>query len=90
MAGPFEEERWAFNDWGLMVEAINVFIMRGKSILSPPYILEDEALYLVRAQSLSAHPVDVERRLMLGKHAYSGSIVSLDQVDQHAVEEMLS
>jgi hypothetical protein len=90
MAGPFEEERWAFADWGMVFEGINVAIIRGHSLHLPPYPLDADGLYLARWRSMSSHPIDVERRLMLGEHVFCGGLVSLDAVGEEAVAEMLS
>lgn len=90
MAGPFEEERWSFADWGMAFEGINVAIVRGASLHGQPEPLDPEGLYLARWRSASTHPIDVERRLMLGEHVYTGALISLDTVDMSAVERMLS
>jgi hypothetical protein len=68
MAGPFEDERWAFADWGMTFDGINCCIIRGGSLHIQPYPLDPERLYLIRWRSLSSHPMDFDRRLMLGEH----------------------
>jgi hypothetical protein len=90
MAGPFEDERWAFADWGMVFEGVNVAITRGTSLFGLSDPLDPEALYLVRWRSVSVHPIDVDRRLLLGEHVYTGSLVSLDPVDDGAVARMLA
>ncbi len=90
MAGPFQEERWAFADWGMVFEGILASIIRGRSLHLQPYPLEPEGLYLIRWRAISSHPMDVERRLMLGEHVFGGALVSLDAVDESAVDIMLS
>lgn len=90
MAGPFEDERWAFADWGMMFDGINCAIIHGRSLHIQPYPLDPDALYLARWRSLSSHPIDVDRRLMLGEHVYGGRLVGLDRVEDDAVAVMLS
>jgi len=89
MAGPFEDERWAFADWGMMFDGINCAIVRGRSLHIQPCPLDPNGLYLARWRSLSSHPMDVDRRLMLGEHVYGGRLVSLDAVEESAVAVML-
>lgn len=90
MAGPFEQELWAFADWGMVFAGINVAITRGASLFGLPDRLDPDGLYLVRWQSMSRHPIDVDRRLMLGEHVYTGSVLSIDPVAHAAIATMLS
>lgn len=90
MAGSFQDERWAFADWGMMFEGTHCAIVRGRSIQLPPHPLDPEQLYLLRWRAMSSHPIDIERRLMLGEHVFTGAIVSLDAVDESAVDVMLA
>lgn len=89
MAGPFEDERWAFSDWGMVFEGINTAVLRGSALKTQPRPLNPDGLYFARWRSVSSHPMDVERRLMLGEHVFCGGLVSLDEVDEAAVAEML-
>jgi hypothetical protein len=89
MAGPFVEERWAFADWGMTFEGISIAITRGASLYGLPQAIDPAGFYLVRWRSMSLHPIDVERRLMLGEHVYTGSVVSLDPVEETAIGQML-
>lgn len=90
MAGPFEEERWAFADWGMVFEGINTAIIRGRSLHVQPYPLDPDGLYLARWRSMSSHPIDVDRRMMLGEHVITGVLHSIDPVGEDAVAIMLS
>ncbi len=89
MAGPFEEERWLFADWGMAFEGINVAILRGASLHVQPRPLDPQGLYLAKWRSMSTHPIDVERRLMLGEQVLTGGLISVDEVDASAVQRML-
>jgi hypothetical protein len=88
MAGPFDEERWAFADWGMIFEGVLTSIVRGASIHGRPEPLEPGALYLVSWRTVGIHPMDVERRLILGEHVYTGSVVRLEPADQSTLDRM--
>jgi hypothetical protein len=89
MTGPFEQERWAFADWGMTFEGVNVSIIRGESLYVQPHALDPQGLYLIRCRTMSSHPIDVAQRRMLGEHVFSGSLLSIDSVDESAVAAML-
>ena len=90
MAGPFQEERWAFADWGMVFEGINTAIIRGRSLHIQPRPLDPDGLYLARWRSMSSHPIDVERRLMLGEHVFGGGLIDVEPVGGDAVAMLLS
>nr|ART38474.1 G162 [uncultured bacterium] len=90
MAGPIEEERWAFADWGMTFEGVNTVIVRGKSLHIQPRPLDPEQLYFVRWRSISSHPIDIDRRLMLGEHVFGGAVIDVTAVEREAVDHMLS
>jgi hypothetical protein len=89
MAGPFQEERWAFSDWGIVFEGINTVIVRGRTLHIQPRPLDPDGLYFLRWRSMSSHPIDLERRLMLGEHVFGGSLVDVKTVDEAAIATML-
>ena len=89
MAGPFLDERWAFADWGMTFEGVNTAIIRGRSLHIQPYPLDADALYLIRWRSMSSHPIDIHRRLMLGEHVFGGGLIGIDPVGEEAVATML-
>jgi hypothetical protein len=90
IAGPFENERFAFADWGMTCEAIQTGIYPGRFFPGYREALDPLQLYLVQWHSLSAHPIDIERRLMLGETVYSGSAIRAEPVDRSAIAFMLS
>jgi hypothetical protein len=90
IAGPFEDERFAFADWGMTCEAIQTGIYPGRFFPGHRETLDSEQLYLARWHSLSSHPIDIERRLMLGETVYTGSAIRVERVDRSAIELMLS
>src|SRR3546814_3212931 len=56
MAGPFENERWAFDDWGMTFEGLLSSVLRGSSLPGYDKPLDPEQLYLVSWRTMSLHP----------------------------------
>jgi hypothetical protein len=90
IAGPFEQERFAFADWGMTCEAIQTGIYPGRFFPGYREPLDSERLYLAQWHSFSSHPIDIERRLMLGETVYTGSAVRVEPVGRSAIDVMLS
>jgi hypothetical protein len=90
IAGPFEDERFAFADWGMTCEAVQTGIYPGRLFSGYPEALDPVRLYFAQWHSLSAYPIDIHRRLMLGETIYAGSPIRVEPVDRSAVEFMLS
>src|SRR3546814_1473120 len=88
MAGPFENERWAFDDWGMTFEGLLSGVLRGSSLPGYDKPLDPEQLYLVSWRTMSLHPMNISRRLMLGETVYTGSIVRIDPADRTTVDQM--
>jgi hypothetical protein len=89
VAGPFEEERYAFADWGMAFEATLSSIYPGKFLPGRPG-LESEQLYFVKWKTMSSYPIDVSRNVMRGGNVYMGSLVHLEPVHKESIEIMLS
>ena len=90
IAGPSEGERFAFADWGMTCEAIQTGIYPGRFFPGHREPLDPQQLYLAQWHSFSSHPIDIERRLMLGESVYTGSAVRVEPVDRSAIDVMLS
>jgi hypothetical protein len=90
IAGPFEDERFAFADWGLTCEAIQTGIYPGRLFPGHHEALDPKQLYLAQWHSFSLHPIDSKRRLMLGETVYAGSAIRVEPVDRSAIAVMLS
>jgi hypothetical protein len=90
IAGAFENERFAFADWGLTCEAIQTGVYPGRFFPGHSEPLNGEQLYLVQWHSLSAHPIDVNRRLMLGETVYTGSAIRVEPADRATIDFMMS
>jgi hypothetical protein len=90
IAGAFEDERFAFADWGVTCEAIQTGIYPGRFFPGYREALDPVQLYLAQWHSLSLHPIDSERRLMLGETVYTGSAIRVEPVDRSAIALMLS
>jgi hypothetical protein len=89
IAGPSEQERFAFADWGMTCEAIQTGIYPGRFFPGHREPLDSEQLYLAQWHSCSLHPIDIERRLMLGETVYTGSAIRVEPVDRSAIDIML-
>jgi hypothetical protein len=90
IAGPSEEERFAFADWGMTCEAIQTGIYPGRLFPGHREALDPKQLYLAQWHSFSSHPMDIKRRLMLGETVYTGSAIRVEPVDRTAIDLMLS
>jgi hypothetical protein len=90
IAGPFENERFAFADWGMTCETVQTGIYPGRFLPGAPERLDPQQLYLAQWHCFSAHPMDAARRLMLGETVYTGSAVRIEPVDHSAIAIMLS
>lgn len=88
MAGPFEQERFAFADWGMTFEGILTAIVRGASLHGLEHKLDADALYMISWRTATVHPMDPERRLMLGEHVYTGDVVGLALADDDVLRQM--
>lgn len=80
LAGPFEQERWAFGSWGLMFEGVLHGIYRGSMFHERHPELDPEQRYWLSYRSVSMHPMDVEQGLMLGELVYSGAPLRFEPV----------
>jgi hypothetical protein len=90
IAGAFDEERFAFADWGMTCEAIETGIYPGRFFPGYRERLDPEQLYLAQWRIMSAHPMDIERGLMLGETVYTGAALRMEPVDRSAIAIMLS
>jgi hypothetical protein len=87
--GPFDQERWAFNDWGLTLEAVfsSVFpgsMLKGKSAQPKP-----QGLYLVQWPMVVSLPFDRERWLIAGEIMYAGPPMQIEPADTSTVRRLL-
>jgi hypothetical protein len=90
IAGAFTQERFAMGDWGLMVEAVQTAIYPGRFLRSYREPLEPDQLYLAEWRMVGSHPIDIERRLMLGENVYNGAPLRVEPVDRSAIDYMMS
>ncbi|MAT50990.1 MAG: hypothetical protein CMK32_07390 [Porticoccaceae bacterium] len=89
MAGPFADERWAFSDWGLVFAGILYGLYSGKMFAGRIPDLEPDQKYLVSYRSVSLHPMDCERGLMLGELVYSGRLQSVEKASDQLIEALM-
>ena len=90
IAGAFFDERYAFADWGMMIEATQSAIYPGRFLASYREPLDPDQLYLAQWRMTGVHAMDVERRLMLGENIYNGAPLQVTPVDRSAIDIMLS
>ena len=88
MAGPFENERFAFADWGMTFEGLLNAVVRGASLPGYDQPIDPDQLFLVSWRAMSLHPMDLERRLMFGETVYTGSVVRLEAADETTLKRM--
>jgi hypothetical protein len=88
-AGPFENERWAFADWGLVFEATLHGVYYGSMFDADALGLDPSALYWLSYPSVSLHPMDVDRKLMLGEIVYSGKPTRIEPVGDDVMKAMI-
>lgn len=89
LAGPYEDERWAFGDWGLMFEGTLHGIYRGSMFAGRIPDLDPQQQYLISYRSVSLHPMDIEKGLMLGEIVYSGAPLRFEPVSEDMKKAIL-
>jgi hypothetical protein len=77
VGGPFEKERWAFSDWGLVLEALFTGIYPGKVLSGLNRDLDADKDYIVSWQMNIIFPIDTDKMLMQGEIAYRADPVSV-------------
>ena len=75
---PFENDQWAFGDWGLTHQAEHVGVFSGAQLSGFNPGLKQEQLYLVRIPLMMVIPYDAERDLMRGEIAFVGDPLSVE------------
>jgi hypothetical protein len=78
---PWEDERWLFSSWGLAVEATCTMVWLGARLTNYDSTLDPDGLYLVRWNTASFFPFDVERMLMLGEIVYMADPTTIEPTD---------
>lgn len=89
LAGPFDDERWAFGDWGLMFEGTLHGIYQGSMFAGRVPDLDPAQRYLISYRSVSLHLMDLDQGLMLGEIVYSGAPVRFEPVDAQRIKAVL-
>lgn len=79
--GPFDQERWAFGEWGLMMEAVFTSVMRADFVRDERPSAEPTALHLVQWPMTLIIPVDRESGLMSGEIMYAGAPLHVEPCD---------
>lgn len=87
-AGSFQDERWAFADWGMMLEAEWVFVLYG-SMLSGYGSFEAERLYLVKIPCVAVIPYR-GGGILGGEIFYIGNPTSIEPTDRAMLEWLIA
>jgi hypothetical protein len=83
-AGSFQDERWAFADWGMMLEAEWVFVLYG-SMICGYGSFEAERLYLVKIPCVAVIPYR-GGGILGGEIFYIGNPTSIEPTDRAMLE----
>ncbi len=87
--GPFDNERYAFGDWGMIVEGDFTSIMRGSFLNMPDFTADPEKLYLVQWSMTVTVPVDRESGLIAGEIMHVGAPRHAEPSDEAGVARLL-
>jgi hypothetical protein len=87
--GPFDEERWAFGDWGLTLQAVFTSVFPGAMLKGASAQPDHEGLYLVQWPMVVAHPFDLARGLMQGELMYAGPPLHIEPADAGTIRRLL-
>lgn len=87
-AGTFFDERWAFADWGMTLEAVWVFVMYG-SMLEGVGSYEAEQLYLVESPCVAVMPYR-GNGVLGGEIFYFGDTLSVEPTDTETLNWIIA
>ncbi len=87
--GPFDQERFAFGDWGLMMEAVFTSVFPGSMLKGKSAQADPEALYLVQWPMMVSHPFVRDPWRMSGEIMYAGAPTGIEPADRATVERLL-
>jgi hypothetical protein len=83
----FQDERWAFGEWGMMLEAVWLFVLKG-SFLSKLGSFEPEQVYVVKTPCLFFAPY-LGSGLLGGEITYASQPLSIEPVEASMVDHLL-
>lgn len=86
-AGTFTDERWAFADWGMTLEAVWIFVMYG-SMISGYGSFDANCLYLVKVPCVAIMPYR-GNGILGGEIFYFGNPISVEPTDQATLDWMI-
>jgi hypothetical protein len=87
--GPFDGERWAFSNWGLMMEALFTSVFPGSMLKGSSAQLDPNGLYLVQWRMAVSHPFNPETALMAGEIMYAGAPLHIERTDRAMIRRLL-
>lgn len=84
-AGTFFDERWAFAEWGMTLEAVWIFASYG-SMISPAYgVFEAERLYLAKIPCAAMIPY-CGAGILGGETFYFGNPIAIEPTDRETLD----
>lgn len=86
--GPFDEERFSFGAWGLMMEALFTSVFPGHMLSGVPD-LDPHGLYKICWRMSVAHPMDMSARVMQGEIMYPGPLIAIEPADRAEIKRLL-
>lgn len=75
---PFENDHWAFGDWGLSHEAEHVGFFTGAQLAGYDPNLDRQLAYIARIRVMMVIPYDAERNLLRGEIAYLSDPIGVE------------
>src|SRR3546814_2457780 len=87
--GPFDQERWAFADWGLMMEAVFTSVMRADFIEAERASAKSDELRLVQWPMTLVIPVNRASGLISGEIMYAGAPLHVEPCDRAMTFKLL-
>lgn len=88
--GPFDNERFAFADWGLMMDATFTTVFSGRNLHHGSAQSEPDGLYLVQFQMAVVHPLDFTRNEMRGEIMYASAPLHVQPATSADISRLLS
>ena len=87
--GPIDDERFAFGDWGMVMEGVFTAVFAGEMLSAGAPGLKPDGLYRMRWHMVVTLPMDMKAGLIKGEIMYPGPPLSIDPSDAAEVARLL-
>jgi hypothetical protein len=81
-AGPLTDMKFAFADWGLMVQAVHTAVLPGRFLNVTGLIIDPNATYSITAGLSQSHPYDRKSGLMMGEIVFSADPTDIRRIER--------